>query len=258
MKVALTIAGSDSGAGAGLQADLKTFAALRIYGTSAVTAITAQNTLGVERVSALSADLVRAQIEAVARDFSVAAVKTGMLANAAIVDAVAASLPRAPLVVDPVLLSSSGTPLLDDEGIAALRSKLLPRTTVVTPNLPEALVLTGHSDPREAARALRDCGCSVVVVKGGHAAGPICEDLVFDGAFHEIRGPRLETRATHGTGCTLSAAIAAGLAEGLGALDAIIRARRFVEAAMNAAGVLGGGQGPLHHLHPYYPWEDSR
>lgn len=258
MKVVLTMAGSDSGAGAGLQADLKTFAALRVYGTSVVTAVTAQNTVDVSRIVALAADLVRAQIDSVVSDFTVAAAKTGMLANAAIVEAVAAALPASiPLVVDPVLLSTSGAPLLDDFGALALRARLLPRATVVTPNLPEAAALTGRGDPREAARALRDLGARVVVVKGGHSTGADCVDLVFDGAFHEIHGPRLDTRATHGTGCTLSAAIAAGLATGLDPLAAIGRARRFVEASMIAAGALGAGFGPMHHLHPYYPWEDS-
>jgi hydroxymethylpyrimidine kinase/phosphomethylpyrimidine kinase len=258
MKVALTIAGSDSGGGAGLQADLKTFAALRIYGTSVVTAVTAQNTRKVEAVTPMTAAVVAGQLSAVLSDFPVAAVKTGMLGNAAIVNAVADLLPRAPLVVDPVLLSTSGAQLLDDEGLAALRSRLVPKSTVVTPNLPEAEALTGRRDPREAARALRDLGAAIVVVKGGHAPGPVCEDLVFDGAFHVIAGPRVETSATHGTGCTLSAAIAAGLASGLAPLEAIVRARRFLEASMIAARPLGHGNGPLHHLHPYYPWEDSR
>ena len=258
MKVALTIAGSDSGGGAGLQADLKTFAALRIYGTSVVTAVTAQNTRKVEAVTTMTAAVVAGQIEAVLADFPVAAVKTGMLGNGAIVDAVAGLLPRCPLVVDPVLLSTSGAQLLDDAGLASLRSRLIPKATVVTPNLPEAEALTGRRDPREAARALRDLGAAVVVVKGGHAPGAVCEDLVFDGTFLVISGPRLETSATHGTGCTLSAAIAAGLAGGLSPLDAIGRARRFLEASMYAAGPLGGGHGPMHHLHPYYPWEESR
>ena len=258
MKVVLTIAGSDSGGGAGLQADLKTFAALRVYGTSVVTAVTAQNTRGVRRSTTMTADLVAEQLDAVVSDFPVAAAKTGMLGNAEIVDVVARMLPSIPLVVDPVLRSTSGAVLLDDAGLAALRRGLLPRAAVVTPNLPEAFALSGLEDPREAARAIRDLGPTVVVIKGGHATGATCEDLVFDGAFHFITGPRLDTRATHGTGCTLAAAIAAGLADGLSALDAIVRARRFLEAAMLAAQPLGGGSGPLHHLHAYYPWENSR
>ena len=263
MKVALTIAGSDSGGGAGLQADLKTFAALGVYGTSVVSAVTAQNTRGVTRVEPMARELVRAQLDAVLSDFPVAAAKTGMLGTADVVEEVAAALARVPgvlLVVDPVTRASSGAALLDDAGASALVRLLLPRAEVVTPNLVEAEALCARaartpSEIRDAARAIRDLGPEVVVVKGGHAEGAESVDLVHDAdGFFEIRGPRLSTRATHGTGCTLSAAITAGLACGHSARDAALRARRYLEGAMSSAGSLGAGAGPMHHLHPFYPW----
>ena len=236
MRTALTIAGSDSGAGAGIQADLKTFAALGVYGTCAITAVTAQNTLGVIAVAPLSADLVTAQIEAVAADIAIHATKVGMLATSAIVEAVVAAIEELDLplvVVDPVMVSKGGQRLLDTDGIQALCVELLPLARVVTPNLPEAEVLSGvrirsHGDARDAAQRIRDMGASAVVITGGHAAetdrgsaqtadGPAIEvvDLLLDGdTFYEFRTPRIDTPNTHGTGCTFASAVAAYLALG--------------------------------------------
>jgi hydroxymethylpyrimidine/phosphomethylpyrimidine kinase len=247
MRTGLTIAGSDSSGGAGIQADLKTFAALGIYGTSAITAITAQNSTGVVAAEPVAADLVTAQIEAVAADMDVHAVKTGMLANAAIVEAVAAAIGELELpnlVVDPVLVSTSGTRLLDLDGVQMLISELLPRARVVTPNVHEAEALSGLriesvDDARRAARRIRDLGPVTVVITGGHAtwrprgAPGAVVDLVFDGhAFHDIRAPRVRAGEMHGSGCVYSAALAAYLASGRQVVDAARRAQRFVAAAM--------------------------
>ena len=261
MKRALTIAGSDSGGGAGIQADLKVFGALGLYGASAITAVTAQNTLAVTRIQEIDPDVVAAQIEAVLTDIGADAAKTGMLASARIVEAVAATLARLPvphLVVDPVMIAKSGAALLRDDAVAALAALLLPLADVVTPNLPEAARLIG-ADPDRALddRALEDrarriaaLGPRAVVIKGGHAAGPECVDLFFDGArFERLRGPRIATRATHGTGCTFSAALAAGLALGRTPFDAAVAARRYLEAALRSAPRLGSGAGPLDHFH---------
>ncbi len=259
MKVALTIAGSDSGGGAGIQADLKTFAALGVYGTSVITALTAQNTTAVTRVEITSPGMVAAQLDAVLDDFPVRAAKTGMLANAATIEAVVAVLSRRPianLVVDPVMVSKSGASLLAPEAVAAMKSRLLPLARVVTPNLPEAEALAGTRDPVEAARAIAALGPQVVVVKGGHAEGDVVKDVAWiAGEVTTLSGPRLHTTSTHGTGCTLSAAIAAWLARGAEPLDAITRARKYLEAAIAGAKPLGKGHGPTHHLHPFYPWD---
>ena len=257
MRAALTIAGSDSGGGAGLQADLKTFAALGVYGTSAVTAITAQNTIGVACAAAVSADLVTAQIEAVAGDIELHATKTGMLATAAIVLAVAAAVEELDLlnlVVDPVMVAKSGDRLLDDEGVQALRVELLPRALVVTPNIPEAEVLSGMrinspETAREAARRISDLGPSAVVIKGGHGEGDEIVDLLFDGErFHEYRTPRIATRNTHGTGCTFASAIAAYLALGYPLTEATLRAQAYVAGAIRHGLSIGHGHGPLDHF----------
>jgi len=257
MHRALTIAGSDSGGGAGLQADLKTFAAHGVYGTSAITAVTAQNTLGVVAWEALSADFVTAQIEAVAGDIGVDAVKTGMLANAAIVEAVAAavrSLELPQLVVDPVMVAKGGDTLLEKDAIEAMRTELLPLAHVVTPNIPEAEILAGmaiHSldAMREAGRRILDLGPRVVLVKGGHLGGPDSVDVICTGqSAVEITGPRIQTQHTHGTGCTLSAAIAANLARGLADVHAIREARIYVEGAIRNAPGIGKGHGPLDHF----------
>ena len=267
MRVALTIAGSDSGAGAGIQADLKTFAAHSVYGVSAVTAVTAQNTMGVMRIQPMQADLVTAQLEAVMSDLGPHAAKTGMLANAAIVEAVAAAaqdLEVPYLVVDPVIVSSSGDPLLDDEGVLALKKELLRRAHVVTPNIPEAEVLTGvairsEQDLREAARRLFALGPVHVVITGGHTpevrdrtsaeTSDRILDLVYDGdVFTEYVAERIVGRHTHGTGCAFSAAIAALLALGRSLHEAVPLAQAYVAGAIRHAPRLGGGSGPINHF----------
>jgi hydroxymethylpyrimidine/phosphomethylpyrimidine kinase len=254
---ALTIAGSDSGGGAGIQADLKTFAALGVYGTSAITAVTAQNTVGVTAVSALAADMVTAQIEAVVSDIPLAATKTGMLATAAIVEAVAATvraLDLPSLVVDPVMLAKSGERLLDRDAIDALVTELLPQALVVTPNLPEAELLTRRrietpDDVRDSARRVHDLGARAVVIKGGHGTGdPLIDLLYVDGGFVEFPTPRIDTRHTHGTGCTFASAIAAHLALGHPLVDAVGQAQRYVAGAIRHGLSLGRGHGPLEHF----------
>ena len=256
MKTALTIAGSDSGGGAGIQADLKTFAAHGVFGTSAITAVTAQNTLGVICWQALPADLVTAQIEAVIGDIGADAVKIGMLATAAIVEAVAAAIRALDLpqvVVDPVMIAKGGDRLLDPDAVAAL-AELLPTAHVVTPNVPEAEVLAGISvrsveDMRRAGERILRLGPRVVLVKGGHLDGPDSIDVVCtaSGTF-EMRRPRIHTRHTHGTGCTLSSAIAANLALGLADRQAIEAARDYLDGAIRHAPGLGSGHGPLNHF----------
>jgi hydroxymethylpyrimidine/phosphomethylpyrimidine kinase len=257
IRVALTIAGSDSGGGAGVQADLKTFAALGVYGTSAITAITAQNTVGVIVAEPLRADLVTAQIEAVAGDIEIHATKTGMLATAAVVEAVAAAITELDLpmvVVDPVMLAKSGDRLLDDDAIQAMRAELLPRAFVVTPNIPEAEVLTGRiirslDEARDAARRIQALGPTAVVVKGGHAAGDEVVDVLFDGEqLIEFRTPRILTRNTHGTGCTFASAIAAHLALGHSIAEATGRAQAYVAGAIRHGLAIGHGHGPLDHF----------
>ena len=256
MKTALTIAGSDSGGGAGIQADLKTFAAHGVFGTSAITAVTAQNTLGVICWQALPADLVTAQIEAVIGDIGADAVKIGMLATAAIVEAVAAAIRALDLpqvVVDPVMIAKGGDRLLDSDAVAAL-AELLPTAHVVTPNVPEAEVLAGISvrsveDMHRAGERILRLGPRVVLVKGGHLDGPDSIDVVCtaSGTF-EMRRPRIPTRHTHGTGCTLSSAIAANLALGLADRQAIEAARDYLDGAIRHAPGLGSGHGPLNHF----------
>jgi len=257
MRRALTIAGSDSGAGAGIQADLKTFAAHGVYGTCAITAVTAQNTLGVVCWQALEADLVTAQIEAVVADIGTDAVKIGMLANAAIAEAVAAAIRDLDLpqvVVDPVLIAKGGDRLLAEEAIATIRLELLPLAHVVTPNIPEAEALTGSSihsleDMRDAAMRILRLGPRVVLVKGGHAGGAESIDVCVTAAgSFEIRGPRIDTPHTHGTGCTLASAIAANLALGLPEREAIELAREYLDGAIRHAPGVGGGHGPLNHF----------
>jgi hydroxymethylpyrimidine/phosphomethylpyrimidine kinase len=257
MRTALTIAGSDSGAGAGIQADLKTFAAHGVYGTTAITAVTAQNTLGVTCFEALPADLVTAQIEAVASDIGVDAAKTGMLANAAIVEAVAAAIEALDLpllVVDPVMIAKSGDRLVDDEAVGTMRSELLRRAFVVTPNIPEAETLAdmrirSDADRQEAARRIGKLGAAAVIVKGGHYASPDILDLLYDGhRFHEFRSPRVEGRHTHGTGCTFAAALAARLALGSTLEDAVPLAQEYVAGGIRHGLAIGRGHGPLNHF----------
>jgi hydroxymethylpyrimidine/phosphomethylpyrimidine kinase len=257
MRTALTIAGSDSGAGAGIQADLKTFAAHGVYGTSAITAVTAQNTLGVIMFEAVSADLVTAQIEAVVADIGAHAAKTGMLANAAIVEAVAAAIKELDvpfLVVDPVMIAKGGDRLIDDEAIGSLKTELLREAFLVTPNIPEAEALSGvriHSDDdrREAARRIAAIGATAVLIKGGHYPGDDIVDLLFEhGEFVEFRHPRVPGRHTHGTGCTFAAAITSHLALGRTLRDAIPRAQRYIADAIRHAPDLGKGHGPMQHF----------
>lgn len=266
MHVALTIAGSDSGGGAGIQADLKSFAACGVYGTSALTAITAQNTQGVTAAFELPPDLVRAQIMAVFNDFSVDAAKTGMLASTTIIEAVVDSLYQREftrLVVDPVMVTKSGDPLLRPDAITALREQLLPLALVVTPNIPEAEVLvngaiTTEEQRHEAARAIHAMGPRYVLVKGGHLVGDDCADLLYDGQeFSLFHAPRLHTTNTHGTGCTFSAAITARLAQGHDIPEAVRQAKTYVTGAIAHAPGLGYGHGPLHHFWRMTPRENA-
>jgi hydroxymethylpyrimidine/phosphomethylpyrimidine kinase len=261
VRSALTIAGSDSGGGAGIQADLKTFAALGVYGTSALTAITAQNTMAVTAVHEIPTEVIAAQIEAVISDIGADAVKTGMLSSSAIVEVVAHELGRHRvdrLVVDPVMVAKSGDSLLREEAVASLRTRLLPLAMVVTPNIPEAEVLTGTAissleDMRWAAAMIVDLGARGVVVKGGHLAGP-ATDLFYDGSrFQEFTAPRIDSVNTHGTGCTFASAIAAGLARDMAVLDAVARAKEYVTEAIRRSFPIGRGHGPLNHF--YRLWE---
>lgn len=259
LPVVLTIAGSDSGGGAGIQADLKTFTAFETFGTSAVTAVTVQNTRGVAGFHSIPAETVIAQIAVVAEDLRPRAVKSGMLATAELVEGVAAAIQEAGLenyVLDPVMVATSGDRLLAAEAEARIREHLLPLATVVTPNLDEASLLLGRpvrdvAAMREAARELVALGARAALMKGGHLIGPEVVDVLFDGAeFHEWSRPRLDTRNTHGTGCTLSAAIAAGLAHGRPLVTAVADALDYVHRAMLSAPGLGHGHGPLNHLVP--------
>ncbi len=254
--IALTIAGSDSGGGAGIQADLKTFHQFGVFGTSVVTAITAQNTVGVHAIHPVPLDHVRAQIDAVITDLRPAAFKTGMLATAELVQLVADAIESHSLdayVLDPVMVATSGDRLLDQDAEQALRHALLPLATVVTPNLHEAGILTDRpvrslADMGQAARLLVQRGAGAALVKGGHLEGDAV-DLLWDGRQETVwRRPRIDTRHTHGTGCTLSAAIAAALAGGATLLDATARAIRYIGRAIERAPGLGAGHGPVDHF----------
>jgi hydroxymethylpyrimidine/phosphomethylpyrimidine kinase len=254
---ALTIAGSDSGGGAGIQADLKTFVAFGVYGASAITAVTAQNTVGVRAIHEVPPEVVAAQIDAVLDDIGADAAKTGMLSSAAIIEAVADRLRAhsfAPLVVDPVMVAKSGDALLRPEAVRALIELLLPLAAVVTPNAPEAAVLSGvevrdTESAREAARRIHALGPTLVIVKGGHLDGERSDDLLFDGrSFEVLSGRRIDTPHTHGTGCTFSAAIAACLACGLEPSAAAREARAFLQGAIEHAEPLGAGHGPVNHF----------
>lgn len=255
--VALTIAGSDSGGGAGIQADLKTFHAFGVFGTSAITAITVQNTLGVSGVHAIPVDTVRAQIDVVVEDLRPRACKTGMLATRELVEVVAGAIRDHNLhdyVLDPVMVSTSGHRLLDADAESAVTERLLPLCRLVTPNLDEAGILLGQpitdtDDMREAARDLVRSGAAAALIKGGHLPGDDIVDVLFDGKeFREWRRKKLHTRNTHGTGCTLSAAIAASLAQGEPLVSAVDRGLRFVSRAIETAPGLGAGHGPLNHF----------
>ncbi|HWV39562.1 MAG TPA: bifunctional hydroxymethylpyrimidine kinase/phosphomethylpyrimidine kinase [Vulgatibacter sp.] len=256
MRIALTIAGSDSGGGAGIQADLKTFHRFGVFGTSALTLVTAQNTIGVQAVHTLPVEVIAAQIDSVASDLRPHAVKTGALGTRAIVEAVADAVERlelGPLVVDPVLISKHGAALAGPDVAEALAARLLPLAALVTPNLHEAAALAGRAvrseaDMAEAARAIAARGPKAVLVKGGSLGGAEAVDVLFDGAeVRRFAGPRIETRHTHGTGCTFSAAITAGLAAGLPLTEAIGRAKAWIGKAIEAAPGLGAGTGPVNH-----------
>ena len=257
---AMTIAGSDSGGGAGIQADLKTFAAFGVYGTSVITAITAQNTVGVTGVHDVPVGMVAAQIEAVISDIGADAVKTGMLSSGDIIETVARELAHFRVdrvVVDPVMVAKSGDRLLREDAVDAMCRSLVPLATVLTPNIPEAEALTGigiesGADARRAADRLVSMGARAVVIKGGHLAGPPV-DLFYDGReFHELEAARIETRNTHGTGCTFASAIAAGLAKGVGVLEAVTGAKEYVTEAIRLSFDIGQGHGPLNHF--YRSW----
>ena len=259
--IALTIAGSDSGGGAGIQADLKAFSALGVYGTSVITALTAQNTRAVTAVETVSPMMIRAQIDAVFDDITVSAVKIGMLATAEIIDTVARGLEgrRAPVILDPVMVAKSGDQLLADEAVASLIAQMLPIADVVTPNLPEAarLLRTTEAETPEQmvaqGEAIRALGARAVLMKGGHAPGARCTDILIgsEGAPRLFTASRIETRNTHGTGCTLSSAIAAGVAKGLPLSDAVAEAHTYLQKALLAADdlAIGSGHGPVHHFH---------
>lgn len=263
--IALTIAGSDSSGGAGIQADLKTFSALGVYGATAITALTAQNTQGVSAIHAVPPEFIRAQIDAVFSDLDVRAVKIGMLGNEAAVLAVAEALlawQGAPIVLDPVMVAASGDPLLDDGAEFALRSHLLPIADLITPNLPEAARLLGASIPIDEKMMVRQgelllsLGAKAVLIKGGHASGPEAVDLLLDGTnIVRLASDRIQTENTHGTGCTLSSAIAANIAKGMTMLDAVREAKIYLtDALMNADELgIGRGAGPVHHFHALWP-----
>jgi hydroxymethylpyrimidine/phosphomethylpyrimidine kinase len=259
LAVALTIAGSDSGGGAGIQADLKTFHAFGVFGTSAITAITVQNTLGVSAVHAIPVDIVTAQIAAVASDLRPAACKTGMLATRELVEAVAAAITTHALphyVLDPVMVATSGDRLLDEDAAGAVLHELVPLARLVTPNLDEAGILVGFAvadvtGMRRAAHMLVDAGAGAALIKGGHLPDDELVDVLFDGTtLREYRRARIATRSTHGTGCTLSAAVAAALAQGMPLATAVEIALDFVHRAIAAAPSLGAGNGPLNHFQP--------
>ena len=264
---AMTIAGSDSGGGAGIQADLKTFAAMGVYGTSVLTAVTAQNTLAVTAVHEIPVNNIAAQIHAVMSDIGADAVKTGMLSSSLIIECVASALAElrdtpgvSRLVVDPVMVAKSGDSLLRREAVATLKERLIPLAAIVTPNIPEAEALTGltiagDDDLAGAAQRIIDMGTAAVVIKGGHREGP-ATDLYYDGvSFREFTAPRFDTPNTHGTGCTFASAIAAGLAKGLTAEDAVAAAKEYVTEAIRHSFPMGQGHGPLSHF--WRVWQEG-
>ena len=262
--IAVTIAGSDSGGGAGIQADLKTFSALSVYGASVITALTAQNTQGVRAIHDVPPEFVTAQIDAVFSDLDVGAVKIGMLSRATTIEAVASGIERHRMknvVLDPVMVATSGDRLLATDAVDALRRLLIPRARVITPNLPEAAALLDapvardESEMRAQAQRLLALGATAVLIKGGHGSGAESVDLFVDkNGIVQLAAPRVATRNTHGTGCTLSSAIAAELAKGRALADAVRAAKAYVTAAIEAADQLavGRGHGPVHHFHQWW------
>jgi hydroxymethylpyrimidine/phosphomethylpyrimidine kinase len=260
--IALTIAGSDSSGGAGIQADLKTFAALGVFGASVITALTAQNTTGVSGIHQVPAEFVTAQIDAVFSDLAVGAVKIGMVAQRESIDAIAAGLTRwSPkhVVLDPVMVATSGDRLLAAEAVDALRTKLIPRASLITPNLPEAAALldepmaTSEAAVEDQGKRLLAMGCQAVLIKGGQGAESI-DYLIAAGGASALAAPRIATRNTHGTGCSLSSAIAAGLAKGEAMETAVRNAKAWISAAIASADrfSVGHGHGPIHHFHQFY------
>lgn len=261
----LIIAGSDSGGGAGIQADIKAVTALGGYAMTAVAALTAQNTLGVHGIHAVPVAFIQQQIDVVLEDLGADCLKTGMLHSAevigTVVDAIYAGAPETPLVADPVMVAKGGAPLLEDDAVTALRDRLLPRATVLTPNLPEAGVLLGREVASKdqmlgAARDLLDLGPAAVLLKGGHLESADVVDILVDreGLSESFISPRIDTPHTHGTGCTLASAIAAGLAQGMVLVDSVRRARAYVIEAIRTAPGFGGGHGPLNHGHTVAPY----
>lgn len=261
--IALTIAGSDSGGGAGIQADIKTFSALGAYATSVIVALTAQNTQAVTRIEPVSQAMITAQIEAVFADLPPQALKTGMLGDAQTITTVATQLRQLNannLVIDPVMVAKSGDKLLADNAVNALRDELVPLATIITPNIPEAEVLLGttinsQADMEDAAKALLALGCQAVLLKGGHGHSTDSSDLLLSQTTrHWLKSPRIDTRNTHGTGCTLSAAITAGLAKGLPLTPAVEQAKDYISQAITQADSLniGSGHGPVHHFHRWW------
>lgn len=257
IKCACTIAGSDSGGGAGIQADLKTFQEAGVYGTSVLTAVTAQNTLGVAQIEALSPAIIAAQLDAIQTDFPIKAYKTGMLFDARIIEQVAKTLhgQNVPIVVDPVMVAKGGASLLQLEAIEALKTKLLPLATICTPNLPEAEIISGieitdDQSLQQAAEKILELGVQTVIMKGGHGTGRKASDVVFsvNEAPYRLSTPRYETKHTHGTGCTFSAAITAHLAQGMSVKTAIIEAKKFIDRAIFHSLNLGHGHGPTNHF----------
>ena len=260
----LIVAGSDSGGGAGIQADIKAVSALGAYAATAITALTAQNTLGVHGVLPIPVDFIRQQIHVVLADIGADCIKTGMLHDAPVIDAVIAALeadaPGVPLVVDPVMVAKGGASLLQPDAVRALRERLVPRATVLTPNVPEAEALTGlairdDAGMKEAADVLLALGAKAVLLKGGHLEGPVVRDLlVTKEGTRVFENPRIDTPHTHGTGCTLASAIAAGLAEGFPLAAAVARAEDYLHEAIRTAPGLGHGHGPVNHMHTVRPF----
>ncbi|MFF2175002.1 bifunctional hydroxymethylpyrimidine kinase/phosphomethylpyrimidine kinase [Lysinibacillus sp. NPDC058147] len=266
MNIVMTIAGSDSGGGAGIQADLKTFQELKVFGTSVITALTAQNTLGVSDVFPIEVSFVEKQLQALVEDFSISAVKTGMLFSSEIIQSIAQILAEIniPLIVDPVMIAKGGESLLQQEAIEALRSCLLPLATVITPNIPEAETLSGRTinslaDIKEAAQVLLQMGVQCVIIKGGHLEDKCyATDYVFfqDGRSFSMQSTRIATKNTHGTGCTFSAALTAFLGRGLPLEKAIEEAKKFIQLAITHDLSIGNGHGPTNHF-AYQNLKDS-
>ncbi len=260
MKKALTIAGSDSSGGAGIQADLKTFSALGVYGMSAITAVTAQNTLGVFGAEEVALPLIASQIDAIATDIGADAVKTGMLCSAVVIEVVAQKVREyklAPLVIDPVMISKSGYALLAPEAVAFLKEKLIPLATLVTPNIPEAEVLSGmqirtESEMRVAAKQLCSLGCEAVLIKGGHLPGDAMDVLYDGGSYYIFSKERIAQKHTHGTGCTLSAAITSLLARQRTLVETVGEAKDYLAVAIARGLAMGGGIGPVDHFHTFF------